>query len=131
VPLMIANMISFLISKHYQPMPLYHALLQQDHVHLPAPGVRMPVGTRRARDIMTREFTFIPPDISIEKAARVAAPTGAGCFLASKNKWSVFGPCYTGSNRGSAWIGRGRSPHRYDRHQRPCACPSGPVARAI
>ena len=29
VPLMIANMISFLISKRYQPVPLYHALLEQ------------------------------------------------------------------------------------------------------
>src|SRR5271167_807229 len=85
VPLMIANMISFVISKHYQPTALYHALLQLDHVHLPAPGVRMPVGTWRARDIMTREFTFIPPDISIEEAARVAAPTGAGCFLVGTN----------------------------------------------
>jgi len=81
VPLMIANMTSFLISKHYQPMPLYHALLQQDYVHLPGPGGRMPVGTWRACDIMTRDFTFLPPDISIEAAARVAAPTGAGCFL--------------------------------------------------
>ena len=38
VPLMIANMISFLISRQYQPIPLYRALLQQDHVHIPKPG---------------------------------------------------------------------------------------------
>lgn len=35
VPLMVANMLSFMISKQYQPTPVYHALLQQDHVHLP------------------------------------------------------------------------------------------------
>jgi CIC family chloride channel protein len=35
VPLMVANLLSFLISKHYQPAPLYDALLQQDGVHLP------------------------------------------------------------------------------------------------
>jgi CIC family chloride channel protein len=36
VPLMVANMLSFAISKRYQPTPVYHALLQQDDVHLPA-----------------------------------------------------------------------------------------------
>jgi CIC family chloride channel protein len=35
VPLMVANMLSFAISKRYQPTPVYHALLQQDDVHLP------------------------------------------------------------------------------------------------
>ncbi|HEX8811777.1 MAG TPA: chloride channel protein, partial [Terracidiphilus sp.] len=85
VPLMIANMISFLISTHYQPMPLYHALLQQDRVHLPAPGARMPVGSWRARDLMLREFTLIPPDISIEQAAKEAASADARCFLVGNN----------------------------------------------
>jgi CIC family chloride channel protein len=36
VPLMVANMLSFAISKHYQPVPVYHALLRQDDVHLPS-----------------------------------------------------------------------------------------------
>ena len=38
VPLMVANMISYLISKRYQPVPLYRALLEQDDVHMPLPG---------------------------------------------------------------------------------------------
>jgi CIC family chloride channel protein len=33
VPLMVANMLSFAISKRYQPVPVYHALLQQDVDH--------------------------------------------------------------------------------------------------
>ncbi|MCU1383474.1 MAG: Cl-channel, voltage gated [Acidobacteria bacterium] len=40
VPLMVANMLSFMISKHYQPAPVYHSLLEQDGVHLPAPAWR-------------------------------------------------------------------------------------------
>lgn len=36
VPLMVANLLSFLISRRFQPMPIYHALLAQDGVHLPA-----------------------------------------------------------------------------------------------
>ena len=68
VPLMIANMISFVISKHYQPTSLYHALLQQDNVHLPAPGARVPSRSWQAADIMTREFTMISPNTSVAKA---------------------------------------------------------------
>jgi CIC family chloride channel protein len=39
VPLMVANVLSFVISQRYQPVPVYHALLQQDGIHLP-PAVR-------------------------------------------------------------------------------------------
>ena len=36
VPLMVANLLSFVISRHYQPVPVYHALLMQDGIHLPS-----------------------------------------------------------------------------------------------
>ena len=35
VPLMVANLLSFTIARHYQPTPVYHALLRQDGVRLP------------------------------------------------------------------------------------------------
>ncbi len=38
VPLMVANMLSFAISRRYQPVPVYHALLEQDGIHLPGTG---------------------------------------------------------------------------------------------
>jgi CIC family chloride channel protein len=34
VPLMVANLLSFVISRRYQPTPVYHALLEQDGVCL-------------------------------------------------------------------------------------------------
>ncbi len=40
VPLMVANLLSFMISRRYQPTPVYHALLHQDHVHLPSAVTR-------------------------------------------------------------------------------------------
>ncbi len=81
VPLMIANMISFLISKHYQPVPLYRALLQQDHVHLPPAMARPPTGMWRASDIMTRDFSLIPPDTRIADALKVVANPDSPAFL--------------------------------------------------
>ncbi len=35
VPLMVANMLSFVIARRYQRTPIYHALLEQDGIHLP------------------------------------------------------------------------------------------------
>ena len=40
VPLMVANLLSLWISRHYQPTPIYEALLEQD-------GVRVPLADRR------------------------------------------------------------------------------------
>jgi len=40
VPLMVANLLSFLISRRFLPVPVYHALLHQDHVHLPSSAAR-------------------------------------------------------------------------------------------
>jgi CIC family chloride channel protein len=34
VPLMVANLLSFVISRRLQPTPIYHALLMQDGIHL-------------------------------------------------------------------------------------------------
>jgi CIC family chloride channel protein len=38
VPLMIANMTSLVISRHYQSKPVYIALLEQDGIVLPRRG---------------------------------------------------------------------------------------------
>ena len=39
VPLMVANLLSFMIARRFQPEPVYHALLHQDGIHLPAASV--------------------------------------------------------------------------------------------
>ncbi len=83
VPLMIANMLSFVISRHYQPKPVYHALLEQDHVHLPGPASRVRVGAWRARDIMRldTDIMFIPPESSVESAGKVTGENGTQCLM--------------------------------------------------
>jgi CIC family chloride channel protein len=60
VPLMVANLLSFTISKRYQPTPLYHALLHQDGVHLPSAALQdLPEG-RTAADLMARDTPTVP-----------------------------------------------------------------------
>ena len=67
VPLMIANMLSFAISKRYQPVPVYHALLRQDNIHLPSVE-EASSGVRTARDLMRPAAALIPRDLPIERA---------------------------------------------------------------
>jgi len=77
VPLMVANMISYLISKRYQPVSLYRALLEQDGVHLPQPGTGPVNGLWYARDIMTQNFTLVSPDSSVQLASGIASQANA------------------------------------------------------
>ena len=49
---MVANLLSFLISRRFQPVPVYHALLQQDHVHLPSAATRVAPASWTAADVM-------------------------------------------------------------------------------
>src|SRR5271156_996149 len=85
VPLMVANMISYLISQRYQPVPLYHALLAQDGVHLPRAGMRHGTRLWRARDVMTQEFTLLSPDDSIDVASRIALESNAPSLPVGRN----------------------------------------------
>jgi chloride channel protein, CIC family len=81
VPLMIANMISFAISKRYQPTTLYHALLQQDNVHMPTPGTRVAAPSWRALDIMSRDFLILPPGTSAGDAMDKLRQAGLDALL--------------------------------------------------
>ena len=69
VPLMVANLLSFMISRRYQPVPVYHALLQQDHVHLPGMTGRAPRASWTAREVMSPAPPEVPVDQPIEKVA--------------------------------------------------------------
>jgi len=81
VPLMVANLLSFVISRRYQPMPVYHALLQQDGVHLPSPSTQASNSDRTARQVMTNEVTFMAPGLSVAEAWSRAAHEGARAYV--------------------------------------------------
>jgi CIC family chloride channel protein len=77
VPLMISNMISFLVSFALQRKPIYEAIAAQEGVHLPGADAREHILRRQVGQVM--HSTFIPAgtarDTAIEtlKAAGVAA----------------------------------------------------------
>jgi chloride channel protein, CIC family len=81
VPLMVANLLSIVISKRYQPVPVYHALLLQDGIHLPAPAARAERAVKTARHVMRSDVPFISPDLSVAEAWRLAAQDDAPLHL--------------------------------------------------
>jgi CIC family chloride channel protein len=80
VPLMIANLLSFLISKRYQPLPVYHALLHQDGVHLASPVTKPAASSRTARHVMRTELPFLAADTVVEDAWRAMLENDAPAY---------------------------------------------------
>jgi predicted transcriptional regulator len=61
-------------------VPIYHALLHQDGVHLPSGGATPQVG-RTAADFMRRDVPFVPPQFSVEQALQWARTCEMPTFL--------------------------------------------------
>jgi CIC family chloride channel protein len=81
VPLMIANMLSFAISRRFQPKPVYHALLEQNHIYLPGADTRAVAGAWRAKDIMNPHVDFIPEQMSVHDAWKTVSENKVNTFL--------------------------------------------------
>jgi chloride channel protein, CIC family len=81
VPLMVANLLSFVISRHYQPVPVYHALLQQDGIHLPSPVTQARRAVKTARHVMRTDVPFIRPEVPVEEAWQRAVADATPAYL--------------------------------------------------
>jgi CIC family chloride channel protein len=93
VPLMVANMLSYTISRRYQPVAIYNALLQQDDVHLPSAAMLAGRRGRTARDVMTAEFTVVPGVQSIAEVRRALAAGQRSVLVGSREALlGVVGP---------------------------------------
>ena len=72
LPLMISNMTSFALARHFRPTPIYEALLVQDDIHLPHRGGRVSHALERLTigSAMTREPITIPATASVAEALK-------------------------------------------------------------
>ena len=125
VPLMVANLLSFVISRHYQSTPVYHALLQQDGIHLPSASARATATTTAARDVMRTEGGLLPASTKVDEALTWAVSQGAhGCLIGTSE--AFLGPVTRGQleqwsadGQGSAMLESLLSPsfvHTHDDH---------------
>jgi hypothetical protein len=64
---MVANLLSFLLARHYQPVPVYEALLRQDNVHLAHRAGSTSRRAKRAQDVMTPASASLeqPPSLHV------------------------------------------------------------------
>src|SRR5262245_32180900 len=106
VPLMVANLLSFMISKRYQSVPVYHALLHQDGVHLPSAATQQALPLRTARHVMQTDVPFLPIDMSVDDAWRWALEHEAPAYLVGTRD-RLEGLITT--EHLDAWRGAGRS----------------------
>jgi len=81
VPLMVANLLSFVISRRFQEVPIYHALLRQDGIHLPSAALQGAPAGLKARDVMTPAACVIEPDKPVASALEALTPLGPGVCL--------------------------------------------------
>jgi CIC family chloride channel protein len=86
VPLMVANMLSYAISKRYQKAPVYHALLQQDDIHLPSAAAPAAGLARTARHLMRVEAPFMAADLPVEGAWGMVADQDAPAHLVGRRE---------------------------------------------
>jgi CIC family chloride channel protein len=81
VPLMVANLLSFLISRRFQPVPVYHALLQQDHIHLPSAATRVAPASWTAADVMGAVVNLVSPDETVQQVWETSGRNGTPALL--------------------------------------------------
>jgi CIC family chloride channel protein len=105
VPLMVANMLSFAISRRYQPMPVYEALLRQDRIHLPSAALRGSVGWT-ARDVMNAEARFLAADQPVDAAREAMREEGRSAHLVGTPE-SMLGVVTLEQLDGASASGRG------------------------
>lgn len=81
LPLMLANMTSYAVARHWRPTPIYEALLAQDGVVLPhaAPATH-PLEQLRVTDAMTREVVTVQPTQSIGEVRSLMASRTFACL---------------------------------------------------
>jgi CIC family chloride channel protein len=85
VPLMVANALSFAISRHYQPVPVYHALLEQNKIHLPGPEQRL-AGSWRVRDAMLSRIELTDPNTLIKEMPTRFSESSMSCVLLGNDR---------------------------------------------
>lgn len=70
LPLMISNMTAYALARHFQPTPIYEALLEQDEIHLPHRRGRITHALERLRvaDAMTSDLVVLRAQATVKTA---------------------------------------------------------------
>ncbi len=89
VPLMIANLTSFYISKRMQPKAIYEALAEQDGIHWPTAESARPTGRRTVGALMKPAPIFVDPETRVSELPN---ESGAGLYFVGRGDelWGIL-----------------------------------------
>ncbi|MFN2531405.1 MAG: chloride channel protein [Pyrinomonadaceae bacterium] len=92
LPLMISNMTSFALARHFRPTPIYEALLQQDDIHLPhRRGMSHALERLTIGSAMTKDPITIPATTSVEQALQQVENYGFSTYPVVDDEGSFLG----------------------------------------
>ena len=82
LPLMISNMTAYALARHFRPVPIYEALLEQDGIHLPHRGGRIAHALERLRvaDAMSINPVTISSAATISEAIEQVGSLGHSTY---------------------------------------------------
>jgi CIC family chloride channel protein len=109
LPLMVANMIAYVIARHVRPVPIYEALLAQDGIDLPHPGQPPAhvLDLLTVADVMTTNPTTISADDRAEDALAGLTDAAFSTFPAVDGAGRLVGLVSEAKLRRSVAEGRG------------------------
>ncbi|MFL6373679.1 MAG: chloride channel protein [Pyrinomonadaceae bacterium] len=73
LPLMIANMTSYALARHFRPLPIYDALLEQDNIRLPhgGRGIGKLLEEMRVGEVFCEDAAVLDSDLTVSEAYRL------------------------------------------------------------
>ena len=92
LPVIVANSIAYLISRTFQPVPIFDLLTRQDGLDLPSMEEQREAAVLRLEDAMRPPPTVsLYDDLSVEEAARIAEHSGDDLLVVRRapSGWSV------------------------------------------
>jgi CIC family chloride channel protein len=93
LPLMISNMTAYALARHFRPVPIYEALLQQDRVFLPHKGERVSHALERLRvkNAMTTNPITILGTTTVAQALKQIEKDGFSTYPIVNDEGSFVG----------------------------------------
>jgi CIC family chloride channel protein len=85
VPLMIANLFSFLIASQIQPLSVTQALAVQDGIHLPSGEIRRQFAKRIVAQVMRPAMDVLPAEMTAQEAAERMRSSESHAWPVTKN----------------------------------------------
>lgn len=133
LPLMIANMSAYALARHWRPVPVYEALLEQDGVHLPhrRGAVSHALEQLRVAEAMTTDIVALPAGMTVAEALERTGSYDFSTFPVVDDSKCFVGLISEARLRRTLAEGRGEQPVLHLVSKSTHVFPDQPIVRAV